>query len=49
VADHTLHLITGVAAAFSSVSRLVAEYLLDSGESVRAMVHRDDGRADALR
>jgi uncharacterized protein YbjT (DUF2867 family) len=49
VADRALHLLTGVAGGFSSVSRLVAENLLDSGESVRAMVHRDDGRADALR
>lgn len=47
--DGPLHLITGVAGGFSSVSRLVADYLLDGGESVRAMVHRDDGRADALR
>jgi uncharacterized protein YbjT (DUF2867 family) len=49
MADRALNLITGVAGAFSSVSRLVADYLLDGGESVRAMVHRDDGRADALR
>ncbi|CAN5583891.1 SDR family oxidoreductase [soil metagenome] len=49
MADRTVHLVTGVAGGFSSVSRLVADLLLDGGENVRAMVHRDDGRADALR
>ncbi|EID79330.1 MULTISPECIES: NAD(P)H-binding protein [Rhodococcus] len=42
-------LMTGVGGGYSSISRLVAEQLLRSGEPVRAMVHRDDGRADALR
>ena len=44
-----MYLLTGVGGGHSSVSRLVADFLLDSGGSVRAMVHRDDGRADALR
>ena len=43
------YLLTGVGSGYSSVSRLVAEQLLDRGQPVRAMVHRDDGRADALR
>lgn len=47
--ERPLHLVTGVAAGFSSVSRLVADALLASGEAVRVMVHHDDGRADALR
>ncbi|EKT77013.1 hydroxylase [Rhodococcus opacus M213] len=42
-------LMTGVGGGYSSISRLVAEQLLRSGEPVRAMVHGDDGRADALR
>ena len=47
--ERPLHLVTGVAAGVSSVSRLVADTLLASGEAVRVMVHHDDGRADALR
>jgi uncharacterized protein YbjT (DUF2867 family) len=43
------YLLTGVGGGYSSVSRLVAEQLLDRGQPVRAMVHHDDGRADALR
>jgi uncharacterized protein YbjT (DUF2867 family) len=42
-------LLTGVGGGYSSVSRLVAEILISRGESVRAMVHHDDGRFDALR
>jgi uncharacterized protein YbjT (DUF2867 family) len=49
MSDPAPYLLTGVGGGYSSVSRLVAELLLDSGEPVRAMVHHDDGRADALR
>jgi uncharacterized protein YbjT (DUF2867 family) len=47
--DTTLYLLTGVGGSFSSVSRLVADLLISRGEPVRAMIHHDDGRADALR
>lgn len=47
--DRPLFLVTGVGSGHGSISRLVAELLLQSGAPVRAMVHRDDGRADALR
>jgi uncharacterized protein YbjT (DUF2867 family) len=43
------YLITGAAGGHGSVSRRVVEQLLSHGEDVRAMVHRDDSRADALR
>ena len=43
------YLITGAGAGVGSVSRLVVEQLLGHGEAVRAMVHRNDSRADALR
>jgi len=49
MSDRAPFLMTGVGGGHSSISRLVAELLLRSGEPVRAMVHRDDGRADALR
>ncbi|MGW4774818.1 NAD(P)H-binding protein [Nocardia sp. NPDC004278] len=49
MSDPAPYLVTGVGGGYSSVSRLVAELLLDNGEPVRAMVHHDDGRADALR
>ena len=49
MSDRAPFLMTGVGGGYSSISRLVAEQLLRSGEPVRAMVHRDDGRADALR
>ncbi|MEU7631078.1 NAD(P)H-binding protein [Nocardia sp. NPDC049220] len=49
MSDPAPYLVTGVGGGESSVSRLVAELLLTGGEPVRAMVHRDDGRADALR
>jgi uncharacterized protein YbjT (DUF2867 family) len=45
----TPYLLTGVGGGFSSVSRLVADLLISCGEPVRAMIHHDDGRADALR
>ena len=43
------YLITGAGGGIGSVSRRVVEQLLGHGEAVRAMVHRDDSRADALR
>jgi uncharacterized protein YbjT (DUF2867 family) len=44
-----MYLITGAAGGVGSVSRRVVELLLDGGEPVRAMVRRDDDRADQLR
>jgi uncharacterized protein YbjT (DUF2867 family) len=43
------YLVTGAGGGVGSVSRLVVEQLIGRGEEVRAMVHRDDSRADALR
>src|ERR1700739_1363690 len=43
------YLITGAGGGVGGVSRLVVEQLLSHGAAVRAMVHRDDSRADALR
>ncbi|MET0699643.1 MAG: NAD(P)H-binding protein [Mycobacterium sp.] len=43
------YLVTGAGGGIGSVSRSVVELLLDSGASVRAMVHREDGRAESLR
>jgi uncharacterized protein YbjT (DUF2867 family) len=42
-------LVTGAGGALGGVSRLVVEMLLDAGATVRAMVRREDERADALR
>jgi uncharacterized protein YbjT (DUF2867 family) len=44
-----MYLITGARGGVGSVSRRVVELLLESGEQVRAMVHRDDERAEQLR
>ena len=44
-----MYLITGAGGGVGSVSRRVVELLLDDGEHVRAMVRRDDDRADQLR
>ena len=44
-----MYLITGAGGGVGSVSRTVVELLLDSGEPVRAMVRRDDERAQQLR
>jgi uncharacterized protein YbjT (DUF2867 family) len=44
-----VYLITGAGGGIGSVSRLVVERLLSNGNQVRAMVHRDDARADRLR
>ena len=44
-----MYLITGAAGKIGGVSRFVVEMLLDKGEPVRAMVHREDARAQRLR
>ena len=44
-----MYLITGAAGKIGGVSRSVVELLLDRGEPVRAMVHREDARAQRLR
>ena len=41
-----MYLITGAGGGIGSVSRRVVQLLLDGGAQVRAMVHRDDDRAD---
>lgn len=43
------YLITGGGGGIAGISPQVVNRLLDRGEVVRAMVHRDDARADALR
>jgi len=43
------YLITGAGGGVGGVSRLVVEQLLSHGAAVRAMVHRDDERAEQLR
>jgi uncharacterized protein YbjT (DUF2867 family) len=44
-----VYLITGAGGGIGSVSRRVVQLLLDGGEQVRAMVRREDERADRLR
>jgi uncharacterized protein YbjT (DUF2867 family) len=44
-----VYLITGAGGGVGSVSRRVVELLLNDGEHVRAMVRRDDDRAEQLR
>ncbi|WAC93581.1 NAD(P)H-binding protein [Mycobacterium sp. Aquia_213] len=44
-----MYLITGAGGGIGGVSRSVVEELRSRGEPVRAMVHRDDARADSLR
>lgn len=44
-----MYLITGAGGGTGSVSRRVVQMLLDAGEQVRAMVRRDDDRAEQLR
>ncbi len=44
-----MYLITGAGGGVGSVSRTVVEQLKVGGEPVRALVHRDDARADPLR
>ncbi len=43
------YLITGAGGGVAGISPQVVDRLLDRGEAARAMVHRDDARADALR
>ena len=43
------YLVTGAGGGIGGVGRMVVDDLLASGEAVRAMVHRDDARAEALR
>ena len=43
------YLITGAGGGIAGISPQVVAQLLSRGEAVRAMVHRDDSRADALR
>jgi uncharacterized protein YbjT (DUF2867 family) len=47
--DDGLILVTGAGGGTGSVSRAVVGSLLDHGRPVRAMVHREDERADHLR
>jgi uncharacterized protein YbjT (DUF2867 family) len=49
MADDFDYLITGAGGGVGGVSRSVVELLIADGAAVRAMVHRDDERADALR
>lgn len=42
-------LVTGAAGAVGAIGRTVAEILLTKGHKVRAMVRRDDARAESLR
>jgi uncharacterized protein YbjT (DUF2867 family) len=44
-----MYLITGAGGGVGSVSRCVVRLLRGAGEPVRAMVHREDGRAELLR
>jgi uncharacterized protein YbjT (DUF2867 family) len=44
-----MYLITGAGGGIGSISRRVVQLLLDGGAQVRAMVRRDDDRADQLR
>jgi uncharacterized protein YbjT (DUF2867 family) len=43
------YLVTGAGGGVGGVGRMVVDDLLASGHAVRAMVHRDDARAEALR
>lgn len=49
MAEPPTYLITGAAGGVAGVSPQVVTRLLGRGAAVRAMVHRDDQRADALR
>jgi uncharacterized protein YbjT (DUF2867 family) len=44
-----LYLITGAGGGTGGVSRQVIELLRERGDRVRALVHRDDARAEPLR
>jgi uncharacterized protein YbjT (DUF2867 family) len=43
------YLVTGAGGGVGGVGRIVVDELLASGQTVRAMVHREDARAEALR
>src|SRR5215831_16379403 len=49
MADKALILVTGAAGQLGAVGRTVTRLLLERGLPVRAMVHREDDRAVALR
>jgi uncharacterized protein YbjT (DUF2867 family) len=42
-------LVTGAAGRMGSIGRMLTEYLIERGETVRALVRTDDERAEALR
>jgi uncharacterized protein YbjT (DUF2867 family) len=49
MADSVEYLVTGAGGGIGSVSRSVVELLIRDGATVRAMIHREDDRADAVR
>src|SRR5262249_49517225 len=49
MADSGTILVTGAAGQLGGIGRTVTRLLLDRGLTVRAMVHREDERAAALR
>ena len=49
MAAQPIYLVTGAGGGVGGVSRQVVDRLLAAGQTVRAMVHREDGRAEALR
>ncbi len=49
MAEPPTYLITGAGGGVAGISPQVVTQLLSRGEAVRAMVHHDDARADALR
>ena len=49
MSDSPTYLITGAGGGSAGISPQVVAQLRDRGEAVRAMVHHDDSRADALR
>jgi uncharacterized protein YbjT (DUF2867 family) len=49
MSEHIDYLVTGAGGGVGGVSRTVVELLIRHGAAVRAMVHREDDRAEALR
>ena len=49
VSHDPIYLVTGAGGGVGGVSRLVVEQLVAQGQAVRAMVHREDARAETLR
>ena len=49
MSEHVDYLVTGAGGGIGGVSRSVVELLIRDGARVRAMVHREDERAEALR